>query len=74
VRRECAIAHRYSRKEHLMKKLTLKPEDLQVNSFQTAEQAQGTGTVHGHATYGQWTCGIWCPPSTNPANTGPCAC
>jgi hypothetical protein len=61
-------------KEHLMKKLTLSADDLQVNSFQTAEVAEGKGTVNAHATRGQWTCGIWCPPTTDPASTGPCAC
>lgn len=58
-----------------MKKLKLNAEDLQVSSFQTDQAGQATGTVHAaRATYGQWTCGIWCPPTTDPANTGPCAC
>ncbi|HEY0018842.1 MAG TPA: hypothetical protein VGC13_21255 [Longimicrobium sp.] len=59
-----------------MKKLTLNTDDLRVNSFQTAETAEERGTVNGAAaaTYGQWTCGIWCPPTTDPKVTGPCAC
>ncbi len=58
-----------------MKKLKLNADDLQVNSFQTAQVEQATGTVHGAAaTFGQWTCGIYCPNTTNPQNTGPCAC
>lgn len=57
-----------------MKKLKLNTDELQVTSFQAAEAVQGTGTVHGLATYGQWTCGIWCPVTTDPKVTGPCAC
>ena len=57
-----------------MKKLKLNTDDLQVHSFEAAAAPKETGTVHAHATYGQWTCGIWCPPTTNPAVTGPCAC
>lgn len=58
-----------------MKKLTLSLDDLQVRSFNTGSTEAETGTAQGaRATYGQWTCGIWCPPTTDPANTGPCAC
>lgn len=57
-----------------MKKLTLNADDLQVSSFQTAQAVEEKGTVHAHATYGQWTCGIYCPNTTNPQVTGPCAC
>lgn len=57
-----------------MKKLTLNADDLQVSSFQTARAAEEKGTVHAHATFGQWTCGIYCPNTTNPQVTGPCAC
>lgn len=61
-----------------MKKLTLKIDELTVSSFQTAQTPRATGTVHGEAATPrcteQWTCGIWCPPTTDPAETGPCAC
>jgi hypothetical protein len=61
-----------------MKKLTLKIDELAVSSFQTAPTPRATGTVHGEAATPhcteQWTCGIWCPPTTDPAQTGPCAC
>jgi hypothetical protein len=61
-----------------MKKLTLNADDLKVHSFQTAQAADRGGTVHGAAATrnctDQWTCGIWCPPTTDPAATGPCAC
>jgi hypothetical protein len=58
-----------------MKKLTLNADDLRVSSFQTGQAAEAAGTVHGNrATYGQWTCGIYCPNTTNPQVTGPCAC
>ncbi|HEX6371157.1 MAG TPA: hypothetical protein VF006_19720 [Longimicrobium sp.] len=58
-----------------MKKLTLNLDVLQVDSFQTAGAAERGGTVYGaRATYGQWTCGIYCKPTTDPAVTGPCAC
>jgi hypothetical protein len=61
-----------------MKKLTLNIDDLTVHSFQT-EQVRGTaGTVFGEAATPRctenWTCGIWCPQTTDPQNTGPCAC
>ncbi|WP_420129633.1 hypothetical protein [Longimicrobium sp.] len=59
-----------------MNKLKLNAEDLQVHSFETDQVAEEQrGTVHGaRATYGQWTCGIYCPPTTDPKVTGPCAC
>ncbi|HEX6909343.1 MAG TPA: pinensin family lanthipeptide [Longimicrobium sp.] len=65
-----------------MKKLTLKVDDLKVHSFETAETPAGTGTVHGNvAASGKscnwsdcWSCGIWCPETTNPDVTGPCNC
>jgi hypothetical protein len=61
-----------------MKKLTLKIDELTVSSFQTVRAPQASGTVHGAAATRNctevWTCGIWCPPTTDPAHTGPCAC
>jgi ABC-type multidrug transport system permease subunit len=57
-----------------MSKLKLNADALQVNSFQTAEVQAETGAMQARATYGQWTCGIYCPPTTNPQTTGPCAC
>lgn len=67
-----------------MKKLSLKPEDLTVLSFQTAPAPRGAGTVHGAAAPKTldpscqwsdcWTCGVWCPETTNPEVTGPCNC
>lgn len=58
-----------------MTKLKLNVADLRVDSFQAGEAADEGGTVHGAAaTYGQWTCGIYCKPTTDPAITGPCAC
>lgn len=58
-----------------MKKLKLHADDLQVSSFQADPAAQANGTVYAaRATVGEWTCGIWCPPTTDPAVTGPCAC
>lgn len=69
--------------KHPMKKLTLKVDDLKVHSFETAEVRGVVGTVQGHAPKTVvescnwsdcWTCGIWCPETTNPQDTGPCAC
>jgi hypothetical protein len=65
-----------------MKKLTLNIDDLKVKSFRTGDERAAEGTVHGAAITTTacpprteyWTCGIWCPPTTDPANTGPCAC
>lgn len=66
-----------------MKKLTLKVDDLKVHSFETAEVRGSIGTVQGHAPKTLdpscnwsdcWTCGIWCPETTNPEDTGPCVC
>ena len=66
-----------------MKKLTLKIDDLKVASFETAEVRGATGTVNGHAPITVspscnwsdcWSCGIWCPETTNPENTAPCVC
>ncbi|HST60433.1 MAG TPA: hypothetical protein VLK84_17165 [Longimicrobium sp.] len=69
-----------------MKKLTLKADDLKVLSFETAPVRGPLGTVHGAAateyTDGAscenhsecWTCGIWCPETTNPDVTAPCNC
>jgi hypothetical protein len=65
-----------------MKKLKL--ENLEVESFETAAVEKRSGTVVGHApvtyypgckdTVEDYTCGVWCPPTQDPANTGPCAC
>jgi len=65
-----------------MKKLKL--ENLEVESFETAAVESKAGTVVGHApvtryvgckdTVEDYTCGIWCPPTQDPQNTGPCAC
>lgn len=66
-----------------MKKLTLKMDDLKVDSFETARVRGMTGTVHGAAKtipydcqqWSEfWTCGIWCPETTNPEETAPCQC
>jgi hypothetical protein len=65
-----------------MKKLTLKIDDLKVDSFETREVRGQAGTVHGAAKTGfncqpfseYWTCGIWCPETTDPQVTGPCQC
>ena len=64
-----------------MKKLSLKVEELKIESFESVKQAEARGTVAGHATgrncpdtIEDYTCGIWCPPTTDPQNTGPCAC
>jgi hypothetical protein len=66
-----------------MKKLSLTLADLQVHSFET-ERVQGqAGTVHGAVNTNTpncprqseyWTCGIWCPETTDPQQTGPCQC
>jgi hypothetical protein len=66
-------------KEPEMKKLMLKVDELQVNSFDTGKLPREEGTVHGAAITttactNQWTCGIYCPPTTDPKYTGPCAC
>ncbi|HSU16712.1 hypothetical protein [Longimicrobium sp.] len=39
-----------------MKKLKLEVEELAVESFATASQAQGLGTVRGHGTFRENTC------------------
>lgn len=65
-----------------MKKLTLKVDDLQVSSFETEQVSGKAGTVHGAANTTPncpvwsefWTCGIWCPETTNSAESGPCNC
>lgn len=65
-----------------MKKLTLKIDDLQVDSFETAQVRATGGTVHGAAAVSGescrwsdcWTCGIWCPETTDPKATAPCQC
>ncbi|HVH12851.1 MAG TPA: hypothetical protein VM759_07360 [Longimicrobium sp.] len=65
-----------------MKKLTLKADDLKVLSFETAPVRGRAGTVHGAANTTPncpqwsefWTCGIWCPETTDPEVTGPCNC
>ena len=64
-----------------MKKLTLNTDDLKVHSFATAQVDGEAGTVHGAATTvpcgghtNWWTCGIYCPQTTDPKSTGPCAC
>lgn len=65
-----------------MKKLKLALDDLKVHSFETdAAQSRG-GTVRGNENTGgtcprdseYWTCGIWCPETTNPQDSGPCNC
>lgn len=61
-----------------MKKLKL--DDLKVSSFETQDTAGRFGTVHGAASGKScvwsecWTCGIWCPETTDPAPTAPCQC
>lgn len=45
------------REEGIMKKLTLNPEVLEVQSFVTAEEAPGRGTVHAEQ---QCTCPTYC--------------
>jgi len=65
-----------------MAKLTLKLDELEVSSFETADGEREAGTVVGHvATRGgcpdtveDYTCGIWCPPTQDPQDTGPCLC
>lgn len=68
-----------------MKKLTLKADDLKVLSFETAPVQGPMGTVLGAAAAPRtvavscqwsdcWTCGIWCPETTNPEVTAPCNC
>ncbi|HEU0054844.1 MAG TPA: hypothetical protein VFQ39_16780 [Longimicrobium sp.] len=64
-----------------MKKLSLKVEELKVDSFAASAASAERGTVAAHITgracpdtINDYTCGIWCPPTTDPQNTGPCAC
>lgn len=68
-----------------MKKLTLKADDLKVLSFETAPVRGPMGTVHAAAAAPAsvspscyhsecWTCGVWCPETTNPEVTAPCNC
>jgi hypothetical protein len=65
-----------------MKKLKLNVEALQVKSLLMGEGDDVDGTVHGLAITtaacpprtAAWTCGIYCPPTTDPKVTGPCAC
>lgn len=65
-----------------MKKLTLKMDDLKVDSFETAQVRTASGTVNGAAAGSGvscqwsdcWTCGVWCPETTNPDQTAPCQC
>jgi hypothetical protein len=65
-----------------MKKLTLKVDDLQVSSFETEKVRGRSGTVLGAANTTPncprwsefWTCGIWCPETTDPQPTAPCQC
>jgi hypothetical protein len=69
-------------KENGMKKLALNVESLQVKSLFMGAGEDLAGTVHGAAITtaacpprtAAWTCGIYCPPTTDPAVTGPCAC
>jgi hypothetical protein len=61
-----------------MKKLTLKIDQLTVDSFETVQARGAAGTVHAaegtpHCSE-QWTCGIWCPETTDPQPTAPCQC
>lgn len=66
-----------------MKKLTLRLDDLKVTSFETQQVGGRAGTVHGAAKSNEpdcpnwsenWTCGIWCPETTDPQETAPCQC
>lgn len=68
-----------------MKKLTLELADLNVTSFETQPVAGRSGTVRGAAApesnepdcpnwSENWTCGIWCPETTDPQETAPCQC
>ena len=66
-----------------MKKLALKLETLEVQSFETQAVREGRGTVAGHAApqpFDSWdctedpSCGLWCPPTQDQSPTGPCAC
>lgn len=66
-----------------MKKLALKLDALEVQSFETAPVARTKGTVEGNAAETafcswdcteEWTCGVWCPPTQDPNPTEPCAC
>jgi len=65
-----------------MKKLSLKLEDLQVESFGTLEAPRARGTVRG-AIYETFTCPPtrfdcpeteqeWCPYTEQPSCPGPC--
>jgi hypothetical protein len=67
--------------EDPMKKLSLSLADLKVHSFETDAARGQAGTVHGAAPTpyagcqsNYWTCGIWCPETTDPQATGPCQC
>lgn len=68
-----------------MAKLKLDVDTLEVQSFETAQAKGERGTVAAHALAPktpycsadcteEWTCGIWCPPTTDPQNTEPCLC
>jgi hypothetical protein len=65
-----------------MRKLSLKFEELKIESFESVKHDEARGTVAANATgrnchpdtVEDYTCGIWCPPTTDPQNTGPCAC
>lgn len=68
-------------RQHIVKKLTLNMDELEVVSFETYAAEGEAGTVEAHITgtrckdtVEDYTCGIWCPPTTDPQNTGPCAC
>lgn len=57
-----------------MKKLTLRVDDLQVLSFDTAEVQAEQGTVDGHMHTHGLTCGKPCPDTWNLTPTSPCVC
>lgn len=65
-----------------MRKLTLKLDNLKVDSFQTGDDARRNGTVHGHDTIEtEWCtgypyCGVSKPRCQTPYDTcyGTCGC
>jgi hypothetical protein len=65
-----------------MRKLKLSVEALKVKSLLMGEADDVAGTVQGLAITtaacpprtSVWTCGIYCPQTTDPQVTGPCAC
>ena len=66
-----------------MAKLRLDVDELDVQSFETAEDAGERGTVAANEAATRQcsarctedpSCGIWCPPTDDPNSTGPCLC